>query len=140
MKKTIFSILLIICSIGLFAQQKDDTFRAYLYNNDYEVFMHINLYDQNIEVPQHELYGPVPGYLGKRHNSFCWVITSCQVMDDKKVELQLINDFGSEDLTATLERRSDSIYVLKQGNGSTIKVPHKGKWRKLPKTLELHRR
>jgi len=140
MKKTIFSILLIICSIGLFAQQKDDTFRAYLYNNDYEVFMHINLYDQNIEVPQHELYGPVPGYLGKRHNSFCWVITSCQVMDDKKAELQLINDFGSEDLTATLERRSDSIYVLKQGNGSTIKVPHKGKWRKLPKTLELHRR
>jgi len=102
--------------------------------------MHINLYDQNIEVPQHELYGPVPGYLGKRHNSFCWVITSCQVMDDKKVELQLINDFGSEDLTATLERRSDSIYVLKQGNGSTIKVPHKGKWHKLPKTLELHRR
>jgi len=140
MKKTIFSILLTICSIGLFAQQKDDTFRAYLYNNDYEVFMHINLYDQNIEVPQHELYGPVPGYLGKRHNSFCWVITSCQVMDDKKVELQLINDFGSEDLTATLERRSDSIYVLKQGNGSTIKVPHKGKWRKLPKTLELRRR
>ena len=140
MKKTIFSILLIICSIGLFAQQKDDTFRAYLYNNDYEVFMHINLYDQNIEVPQHELYGPVPGYLGKRHNSFCWVITSCQVKDDKKAELQLINDFGSEDLTATLERRSDSIYVLKQGNGSTIKVPHKGKWRKLPKTLELRRR
>jgi len=140
MKKTIFSILLIICSIGLFAQQKDDTFRAYLYNNDYEVFMHINLYDQNIEVPQHELYGPVPGYLGKRHNSFCWVITSCQVNDNKKAELQLINDFGSEDLTATLERRSDSIYVLKQGNGSTIKVPHKGKWRKLPKTLELRRR
>ena len=140
MKKTIFSILLTICSIGLFAQQKDDTFRAYLYNNDYEVFMHINLYDQNIEVPQHELYGPVPGYLGKRHNSFCWVITSCQVNDNKKAELQLINDFGSEDLTATLERRSDSIYVLKQGNGSTIKVPHKGKWRKLPKTLELRRR
>ena len=140
MKKAIFSMLLMLCSVGLLAQQKDDTFRAYLYNNDYEVFLHINLYDQNIEVPQHELYGPLPGFLGKRHNSFCWVITSCQVKDDKKAELQFINDFGSEDLTATLERRSDSIYILKQGNGSTIKVPHKGKWRKLPKILELHRR
>ncbi len=140
MKKTLFSVLLMLCSVGLLAQQKDDTFRAYLYNNDYEVFLHINLYNQNIEVPQHELYGPVPGYLGKLHNSFCWVITSCQVKDDKKAELQLINDFGSEDLTASLERRSDSIYILKQVSGSTMKVPHKGKWRKLPKTLELHRR
>ena len=140
MKKTLFSVLLMLCCVGLWAQQKDDTFRAYLYNNEYEVFLHINLYNQNIEVPQHELYGPVPGYLGKRHNSFCWVITSCHVKDDKKAELQLINDFGSEDLTATLERRSDSIYILKQGSGSTMKVPHKGKWRKLPKTLELHRR
>ncbi len=140
MKKTLFSVLLMLYSVGLLAQQKDDTFRAYLYNNDYEVFLHINLYNQNIEVPQHELYGPVPGYLGKLHNSFCWVITSCQVKDDKKAELQLINDFGSEDLTASLERRSDSIYILKQVSGSTMKVPHKGKWRKLPKTLELHRR
>ncbi len=140
MKKTLFSVLLMLCSVGLLAQQKDDTFRAYLYNNDYEVFLHINLYNQNIEVPQHELYGPVPGYLGKLHNSFCWVITSCQVKDDKKAELQLINDFGSEDLTASLERLSDSIYILKQVSGSTMRVPHKGKWRKLPKTLELHRR
>jgi hypothetical protein len=54
--------------------------------------------------------------------------------------MQMINDFGSEDLTATLERKNDSIYILKQGEGSTIKVPHNGKWRKLPKTLELKRK
>jgi hypothetical protein len=81
----------------------------------------------------------LPGYLGKLHNSFCWVITSCDIKSEKRAELQLINDFGSEDLNATLTRENDSIYVLKQGAGSTIKVPNNGKWQKLPKTLEFKR-
>ena len=59
---------------------------------------------------------------------------------EKKATLQLINDFGSEDLTATLTRKNDSIYVLRQGDGNPIKVPSKGKWQKLPKTIELKRR
>lgn len=123
-----------------YAQKDSTAFRAYLYNNDYEVYLRINLYDENIEVPGHELYGELPGFLGKQHNSFCWVITSCKVVNDKKATLQMINDFGSEDLTATLIRKNDSIYMLRQENGSTIKVPHKSKWQKLPKTIELKRR
>ena len=57
------------------------------------------------------------------------------------VSLALINDYGSEDLTATLTRKNDSIYVLKQEDGSSLKVPVKGgKWQKLPKTLEFKRK
>ncbi|MDE7086412.1 MAG: hypothetical protein K2O48_06995, partial [Prevotella sp.] len=87
-----------------------------------------------------ELYGQLPGFLGKQHNSFCWVITSSRVKDDKEAELQLINDFGSEDLTATLTITNDSTYVLRQINGSSLKVPNKGKWQKLPKALELKKK
>ena len=54
--------------------------------------------------------------------------------------MQLINDYGSEDLKASLTRKNDSIYVLKQLEGNTIKVPNKGKWQKLPKTLEFKRK
>ena len=79
-------------------------------------------------------------HLGKLHNSFCWVITSCKIKNEKEAELQLINDFGSEDLKATLTRTNDSIYILKQGEGNTIKVPNNGKWQKLPKTLEFKRK
>lgn len=136
---TLAFILGLVCG-PFWAQEKDDSFRAYLYNNEYEVFLHINFYEQNIRVPGQELYGELPGYLGRLHNPFCWVIPSCKVLSEKKAELQLINDFGSEDLTATLERQNDSIYILRQKHGSTIKVPHKGKWRKLPKTLELKKR
>lgn len=123
-----------------YAQQDNTAFRAYLYNNEYDVYLRINFYDQDVTIPGQDLYGELPGYLGKKNNSFCWVITSCKVESEKKAQLQLINDFGSEDLTATLTRKNDSIYVLRQGDGNPIKVPSKGKWQKLPKTIELKRR
>ncbi|MDE5572013.1 MAG: hypothetical protein K2I86_08210 [Prevotella sp.] len=130
-----------LATTGIQAQQdKAQPFRAYLYNNEYNVYLRINLYDQDITIPGQELYGQLPGFLGKLHNSFCWVITSSRVKDDKEAELQLINDFGSEDLTATLTVINDSTYVLRQINGSSLKVPNKGKWQKLPKALELKRK
>lgn len=137
--KVIFSALLLLLPTLIWAQKQGESFRAYLYNNTYNVYLRINFYDQDVTVPGQELYGRLPGYLGKLHNSFCWVITSCDIKSEKKAELQLINDFGSEDLNATLTRENDSIYVLKQGVGSTIKVPNNGKWQKLPKTLEFKR-
>ena len=137
--KVIFSALLLLLPTLIWAQKQGESFRAYLYNNTYNVYLRINFYDQDVTVPGQELYGRLPGYLGKLHNSFCWVITSCDIKSEKKAELQLINDFGSEDLNATLTRENDSVYVLKQGAGSTIKVPNNGKWQKLPKTLEFKR-
>ena len=133
-------VILFTCQLSLtavLAQEKEGPFRAYLYNNEYEVYLQINLYDQNVEVPGQELYGPLPGYLGKKHNSFCWVITAAKIKDDRTATLALINDYGSEDLTATLIRQNDSIYILRQEKGSTLKIPKDGKWQKLPKTLEL---
>ena len=141
MRKTSLIIIALWLTISAFAEHKDSTtFRAYLYNNTYEVYLQINLYDQDIKVPGQELYGTLPGYLGKKNNSFCWVITSAKIKDKKTATLDLINDYGSEDLTATLTQKNDSIYILKQESGSTLKVPRNGKWQKLPKTIELKRR
>ena len=139
MNKLIGISLFCLACIGLRAQNGNGPFRAYLYNNEFEVYLRINFYDQNITVPGQDLYGQLPGYLGKKNNSFAWLITSATIKGDK-ARLDLINDYGSEDLTATLTRKNDSIYVLKQESGSTIKVPNKGKWQKLPKTLEFKRK
>ena len=136
---TVLMTFLLVTTVA-WAQNAGDSFRAHLYNKEYEVYMRINFYEQDIIVPGQDLYGKLPGFLGKERNSFCWVITSCKVKNEYEAELQLINDYGSEDLSATLTRKNDSIYVLRQGAGSTLKVPHDGKWRKLPKTLELKRR
>ena len=113
-------------------------FHAYLINNEYDVYLRINFYDEDITVPGQELYGQLPGFLGKKHNSFCWLITSAKV-NGNTATLSLINDYGSEDLVATLAQKNDSVYVLKQEEGSTLKVPKNGKWQKLPKTMEFKR-
>ena len=133
---TIFFVTL----VGVHAQKDNRVFRAYLYNNEYEVYMKIDFYDESIVVPDQELYGELPGYLGKKNNPFCWVITRATVKDESTAEISLINDYGSEDLTASLICLNDSTYQLRQINGSSLKVPKKGRWQKLPKTLELKRK
>lgn len=129
-----------LMSVSSFAQRGNDTFRAYLYNDEYEVYLRINFYDQNIKIPGQELYGDLPGYLGRKNHSFCWVMVSAEVESEDKATMTLINDFGSEDLTASLTMKNDSIYIFKQEEGSTVKIPKDGKWQKLPKTLEFKRK
>ena len=138
MKKLFATIICLLAVLTTTAQETGGPFRAYLINKEYSVFLRIDFYQESISVPGQDLYGKLPGYLSKQHNSFCWLITSAEV-DGNKATLQMINDFGSEDLTATLTAESDSVYVLKQIDGSTLKVPNNGKWQKLPKTLELKR-
>ena len=66
MRRICFIFLSFFLTISAFAEEKDSTtFRAYLYNNEYDVYLNINFYDQNIKVPGQELYGDLPGYLGK---------------------------------------------------------------------------
>ena len=140
MRKFLFLAIALLSISHVYAQKDSTVFRAYLYNNEYDVYLRINFYDQNIEVPGQEIYGALPGYLGKKHNSFCWVITSAEIKNKQTAILSLINDYGSEDLVATLTQKNDSIYTLKQQEGSTLKVPKNGRWQKLPKVLELKRK
>ena len=139
-KKTVILILMALTSVSSFAQRGNDAFKAYLYNDEYEVYLRINFYEQNIKIPGQELYGELPGYLGRKNHSFCWVMVSAEVENEKKATMTLINDFGSEDLTASLTMKNDSIYIFKQEEGSTVKIPKDGKWQKLPKTLEFKRK
>lgn len=139
MKKIISATILVLTTFTASVQQAGKPFLAYLYNNEYEIYLNIDFYDESVTVPGQDLYGSLPGYLGKTHNSFCWLITSAKVKG-RTAHLALINDYGSEDLTATLTIKDDSLYELKQVEGSALKVPKNGKWQKLPKTLLLKRR
>ena len=135
---TIFATCLF--AAATYAQKEHRPFRAYLFNKEYEIFMQINFYEQNINIPGQELYGPLPGYLGKERNSFCWVITSAKLKNDRTAELAFINDYGSEDFTARLTQLNDSTYELRHLDGSALKVPKNGKWQKIPNLIELKRK
>ncbi len=134
-------LLMALTTISATAQNAEGkTFNVSLYNNVYEIVFRLNLYDQDVIVPGQELYGPLPGYLQRQGNSFTWAVVSAELTSPTEARLQMINDFGSDDLTAELTQKDDSTYVFHQLSGATLKVPKNGKWQKLPKTFEMKRK
>ena len=135
MKRIILPILIALTAISGHAQEENKPFKAYLYNDEYEVFLRINFHDKDIKIAGQELYGELPGYLGRDNHSFCWVMVDAEIENAHKARMTMINDFGSEDLETSLSLKNDSTYILKQEGGNPIKIPKNGKWLKLPKTL-----
>ena len=125
---------------GSTTTQHQTPFKGYFLNEEYSVYLNINLYGEGMHVPDHDMFGPLPGYLAKEHNGFYWLITDAEVKNDKEAEIQMINDYGSEDLVATLKMPNDSTLILIQGEGSPIKVPKNGKWQKLPSKMTFKRK
>lgn len=138
MKKLITIAFLLLADYALWAQTPCDDFRAYLYNKEYGVFLKIDLCDESITIPDQDFYGSLPGYMGKKVNNFIWLITSAEVKK-KSAKLTMINEFGSEDLIASLVRENDSLYIFRQEEGSQLKLSQKGKWQKMPKKMEFIR-
>lgn len=121
------------CAFGQDADWKP--FKASLVNEEYGVFLQIDFYDNSVVVPGQELFGDVPGYLGANHDSRKWLITDAKITGKNTAQLSVVNDYGSEDLVATLHHNADGSYTLKQGKGSRIKIVENRKWVKLPNEL-----
>ena len=117
-----------------FAQKDSTIFKGYLSNNEYEVYLQINFYQNDIKVPGQEIFGTIAGFWGDRKDSRKWLITDAAI-EGKTAHLSIINDYGSEDLTADLTLESDGTYSLKQIAGSNIKIARNRKWVKIPKKL-----
>ena len=124
-------MLVSLCS---FAQEQ--AFKTTLHNKENDLFMNINLYQDNVIVPGQEILGETYGYLKKNSDSRVWLITAVTFSKDgKKAVLEMINDYGSEDLIAELTILKDGRFRLKQTEGSSIKVASNGKWVKIPKEV-----
>lgn len=121
------------------SEQKEDTiFHTYIYNDEYKVYLDLNLYDGDIIVPGQEIFGKVPGYFGAVRDSRKWLITEAKITGQDKAELSIINDYGSEDLTAILSyNHKTKNYILRQTGGSRLKIVVNRKWVKIPTELVL---
>ena len=140
MKKAIFfaryrTLFFLLFTIALSFQAKSiNAQRLDLRNDKFNLIMQLDLTNQDIIVPDHELYGPVAGFVGKTNHSFYWI--AVKVENTKKgATIELINDFGSENLTAKIVQLNDSTYELTQLKGSTLRLPEGGKWQKMPTSL-----
>ena len=130
-------MFVLLVSVKL-AAQSDKVFHSYIYNDEFKVYMDINLYENNVIVPDQELFGEIPGYFGAKRDQRKWLITSAKIDGKNSATLEIVNDYGSEDLTATLTYNpEDGSYVLKQKSGSRIKIVVNRKWVKIPTELKL---
>lgn len=137
MKKLFVLMFVFLVSVKL-AAQSDKVFHTYIYNDEFKVYMDINLYENNVIVPDQELFGEIPGYFGAKRDQRKWLITSAKIDGKNSATLEIVNDYGSEDLTATLTYNpEDGSYVLKQKSGSRIKIVVNRKWVKIPTELKF---
>ncbi len=144
MKKVLLFFLLSLLPMAMAAQtsntEKDSTtFKGYLYNQKYDVYIVMDFYHNNVTVPTQEIYGAMAGYFGDREDGRKWLFTAATVKG-KTAEIQIINDYGSEDLMATLSTDDGKNFKLKQGKGSTLKIARNRKWLKMPKELDFVKR
>lgn len=80
MKKSIILLILMTLSMQGSAQTENrKIFQTYLYNEDYQVWLDINFYDNNIIVPSQELFGELPGYFGAKRDTRKWLITDASI-------------------------------------------------------------
>lgn len=130
-------MFVLLVSVKL-AAQSNKVFHTYIYNDEFKVYMDINLYENNVIVPNQELFGETPGYFGAKRDERKWLITSAKIDGKNTATLEIVNDYGSEDLTATLTfNPEDGSYVLKQKSGSRIKIVVNRKWVKIPTELKF---
>lgn len=131
---------LLISCIATMAQKEANVFTGYLYNSEYQVFLKINFVEKNVVSETQPLFGEMPGYFGAKRDVREWFITDAKVVNKKTAKLDITNDYGSEDLTATLTYNNDSTFTLTQNSGSRMKIAVNRKWVKLPTTLVFKRK
>lgn len=100
-----------------------------------KITLDIDLYEESIDVPGMEMFGPMNGYLGGNIYGV-WAVTSFQIKKDKAI-LRLSNDMGSETQEAELSQTSDSTYTLKLLGSTVVKRAEGRKLHKITPTLKM---
>lgn len=117
--------------------QGNNVFKGKITNKEYQIYIIMDFYKQKVIVKGEELFGDVPGYFGSQRDDRKWIFTSCQLQNDSIASVEITDDYGSEDLTATLTYKGNNIYSLTQNKGSKLKIAVNRKWVKIPQTIDF---
>lgn len=101
-----------------------------------KINLHIDLYEESIEVPGLEAFGPMNGYLDGNIYGV-WYVVGFDIKDDQHATLTIANDLGSEDQKLTLTQNPDSTYQLKFLGYNAVKRAQGKKLVKIPGELKM---
>ncbi len=130
MKRNLMFFILCVCSLIAMGQQ---TFKASLSCKEENLHLTIDLYEESINVPGMEMFGPMHGYLNGNVYGI-WTITSSKIINENTALIRLSNDQGSETQEVKLTKNEDQ-YIFEQIDGVCIKKVVGRKLVKIPKKL-----
>lgn len=131
--RALLSVVLLL-SIALRA---GEPWKLQLTNKEEQVDLKLDLYEESIDVPGMELFGPMNGYLAGKGVYGKWMVTSFQIKNDKVATLRLSNDQGSETQAILLTWQNDSTYLMELQNGVVVKKVVNKKLVKIPGKITL---
>ncbi len=138
MKKIACLFILALFIINVYSQTPEP-FMGTFVNDEYQIYLKLNAYDKDITVPDQDIFGQLSGYFGSKRDSRLWLVIDSHIINEKTVELEVINDYGSEDFIARLMINGDGTFTLKHLNGSTYKIVVKSKYVKIPSKIKMKR-
>ena len=139
MRKLFATILFGLVSM-LSAAQDARPFDATVSNDEYKIYIRMNFYDRDVAVPGQDVLGRLDGYIGSSQSINKWMIVSSRLINKTSAEIEVTNDYGSEDFTAVIKAHADGTYSFRKKGGSTLKFGVKRKWQKLPSAFILKRK
>ena len=110
-----------------------------LHSPEEKINMHLNLYEETIEVPGLEAFGPMNGYMDGNIYGI-WYVVGFDIKDDKHATITIANDLGSEDQKLTLTQTSDSTYQLKFLGYNAVKRAQGKKLVKIPGEMKMFKK
>ena len=132
---------MIIAAISLFsgavAAAEPWKFRAG--NNEMNLYIEADLYEESVDVPGMEWFGPLNGYICGSGIYGVWAVTSVKKCSNKEAVVHFSNALGSETQAARLIWQNDSTLLLEQKGGTTFKRVEGKKLVKLPGSFTLKR-
>ena len=131
--RALLSVVLLL-SIALRA---GEPWKLQLTNKEEQVDLKLDVYEESIDVPGMELFGPMNGYLAGKGVYGTWMVTSFQIKNNKEATLRLSNDQGSETQAILLTWQNDSTYLMELQNGVVVKKVVNKKLVKIPGKITL---
>ena len=101
-----------------------------------KVNLTIDLYEESIEVPGMEAFGPMNGYMDGNIYGV-WYVVGFDIKDDRQASLTIANDLGSEDQRLSLTQTSDSTFLLKFQGYNAVKRAQGKKLVKIPSEMKM---
>lgn len=138
MKRYLITALTValLSSLACFASEP---FKGRFVSKDLNLKMEINLYDESVEVPGMEMFGPLNGYIAGEGLYRTWYISKIRQIEEQKAVVHFSNDLGSETQPVELTLVNDSVLHFREIEGSVMKKAVGKKLVKITTSFDMKR-